>query len=164
MLWNDGPATICEIRRVQVQDGRGAPWIPHHLTNKMNLFVYCVGNSSMAVIRARFSDCRLRLGRQLGSFSQDKRKKLKKLLLGPWYAYGEQGLSGWLRRRVRRIETMQLRERALPCPRSYPHRVYSHAPAWDRLGSTQDVNLLTKPARKGTKSQRVYEILYLSGS
>lgn len=37
-------------------------------------------------------------GCPMGSFSQDRRKELKKLSLGPRDPYGEQGFSGHLRR------------------------------------------------------------------
>lgn len=161
VLWSNGATIICEMRRVQVQ---GASWVPHHmpqLLSQQDGSVFCIwrGKQRHDLSRyPRFSDCWLRLaGCLLGSFSHDKRKQLKKLLLGAREPYGEQGLTGRLQRRVGRLRARRcgfgsaLSRAHDSTFLSKPGVQYLHTPARDRLGTTQDVKLLTKARERGRK-------------
>lgn len=161
LLWSNGATTICEVRRVQVQ---GASWVPHHmpqLLSQQDGSVSCIRRGKQRhdlSLYPRFSDCWLRLaGCLLGSFSHDKRKQLKKLLLGARDPYGEQGLTGRLQRRVGRLRARRcgfgsaLSRAHDSAFLSKPGVQYLHTPARDRLGTTQDVKLLTKARERGRK-------------
>lgn len=130
----------------------GCPWIPHHMTSGSQqvgfVLAYCGKKAAWHLSRYPRASPTADFNYRLSNGGPLISTTVQEALVGATRSIRRTGVIGTA---AAPGETMQLRERALLCgmvPRSYP-QVYLHTPAWDRLGSTQDVNLLTKPRDRG---------------